>query len=113
MKIVLNPSKEMMPLLSVALAVNRICPHQLGLKAERCKDSCIKCWNKAFENADGWIPVNEQMPYVDGKPMSNVLATMLDCEGGRFVTNVLDRNCTRENKIVAWQPMPETYKGEV
>ena len=112
MRIVLNPQPNMIPLLSAALAANKMCPSHLGLRDKQCKHNCIKCWNEALENADGWIPVSEQTPYVDGKPMSNVIVTMLDSQGGRFVTNALDRNVTRENKIVAWQPYPETYKGK-
>jgi len=112
MRIVLNPpTKDMVHLLSATLVANKMCPHHLGLNENRCNYLCIKCWNEAFENADGWIPVSQQEPYIDGKPMSNVLATMLDCNGGRFVTNTLDRNCTRENKVVAWQPLPEPSKS--
>ena len=114
MRIVLNPQSYMIPLLSAALAANQICPRHLELKEKECKHchSCIECWNEALENADGWIPASEQQPYIDGKPMSNVIVTMLDSQGERFVTNALDRAVTRENKIIAWQPYPEIYKEE-
>ena len=63
-------------------------------------------------NTNNWIPVSQQLPYEGGKYMKSVLVTMEDCKGGRFVTNTLDRNVTRENKIVAWMPVPDVYKGE-
>ena len=59
-----------------------------------------------------WIPVSKQQPYEDGKPMRSVLVTMEDYKGYRFVTNTLDKRATRENKVVAWMPVPEPYKGE-
>lgn len=111
-RIVLTVTPAIMPLLSAALATNHMCPGHVGLRAGVCNGECIKCWNKAFEEANGWIRVSEQTPYVDGKPMANVIVTMEDCDEGRFVTNALDKAVTRENKIIAWQPYPEVYKGE-
>lgn len=59
-----------------------------------------------------WIPCSIKEPYEEGKPMKSVLVTMEDYKGYRFVTNTLDKRATKENKVIAWMPVPEAYKGE-
>ena len=64
-----------------------------------------------FDEDELWIPCSEKLPYEGGKYMKSVLATMEDYQGGRFVTDTLDRRVTKENKVVAWTPLPNTYMG--
>lgn len=117
MKIVFKPQTEEDKnylIKALAAANEYICPEYFGL-TPTCNLNCIECWGTAFEIAEKngeWIPVSQQLPYEGGKYMKSVLVTMEDCKGGRFVTNTLDRNVTRENKIVSWMPVPEVYKGE-
>ena len=116
MRIVFKPVDEEAKedLIKALAASELICPDDFGLKSNYDM-ACDECWRAAFEAAEKngeWIPVSQQLPYEGGKYMKSVLVTMEDCKGGRFVTNTLDRNVTRENKIVSWMPVPKVYKGE-
>jgi len=59
-----------------------------------------------------WIPISKQPPPEQGDRIKSILVTMEDREGRRFVTNTLTKLATKENRVVAWMPIPAPYGGD-
>ena len=59
-----------------------------------------------------WVPIDERQPPEQGDRIKSILVTMEDREGRRFVTNTLTKLATKDNRVVAWMPIPEPYGGD-
>ena len=73
---------------------------------------CVNCSDLTdyFESAR-WIPCSVQEPPEQDDRIKSILVTMEDSDGNRFVTNTLTKFATKENRVVAWMPLPEPYAG--
>lgn len=79
-------------------------------------DALVETWNKRASQppADQWIPCSLAVP----KPFNDVLVSYCDCSIG-FMHLEYDNKwhdddwpVAEPEEIIAWQPLPEAYKGE-
>jgi hypothetical protein len=66
-----------------------------------------------IETNGRWMPCSVKEPYEKGDQIKSILVTMEDYKGGRFVTNTLNKSSLKDNKIVAWMPVPQPYNGKL
>lgn len=63
-------------------------------------------------NADKWIPCSERLPEEDGWYLETVICGIVKRTGFGLFKNGIWKHFDDEIKTIAWQPLPEPYKGE-
>ena len=80
--------------------------------------SRIEWYQKGYQdglNADKWIPVEEDMPMIDEYALvqddeERIFIACIDSLDGEWRTNC--HHVLRKGSVIAWQPLPTTYKKE-
>jgi len=95
-------------------------PKELGIEVFDMAIKALEQEPSSSENPNRWIPVSERLPEKNGKYLAYIinkkdtnLQYIMTCEyyEGDLWNWFPDDDCASDN-VVAWMPLPESYKAE-